>query len=169
MVWASAVHRTPDSLSNREGLEVDLRAEQDGGRAERVVGERTLLVRQIRLHEADGAAEGHARAAGVNHATSPAGRVQRAVADCGRANSIGFAQAFVVVQVQSADLEGAGRVINANHPRAIVAVVMQAAIVVRIGNAKAELLPGQSGAQVPLVEVVDCYGGTGSGYTVLLP
>src|ERR1017187_549868 len=146
-----AENRTPDSLSNPEGLEVDLRAEQNvGGTGVAANAGVASLIRESGTDPADRAAERHARAVGVDHTRSPARRIQLAVADTA-ANS-GIAQTFVVVQVRSAELERTGRPVDAGNPGAVLAVMTKGAVVGRVDDAEAQLLPGDLGADVPLME-----------------
>ena len=131
-----------------------MRAEQDIGgfdAADRVPSVATFI-RDIGLDPAHGAAERHARAVGVNHTGSPALRIQAAVADVVGRRFI--TQTFVVVQVRTADFERTGRVVEAGHPCAVLAIMVQTTVVGRVDNAKAKLLPGKATAKVPLVEGV---------------
>src|ERR1017187_7942449 len=141
-------------LSNSEELEVDLRAEQNvGGVSVAAAAEGVAAVgRDIRADPAHRAAEGHARAVGVNNTGSPARRIQAAVADTAGEGNV--AQAFVVVQVGEAQLERAGRPVDAGHPGAVQAVMLQTAVVAGVQSADAELLPGEGSADVPLFEGV---------------
>ncbi len=135
-----------------------MRAEQDVGGVGVYTGiaDVAAFIRERRMDPAHGTAERHARAVGVDHTGSPALRIQLAVADT--AGLGGIAQTFVVVQVGTADFERTGRVVDAGHPGAVLTIVLQAAVVGRVDNAKAELLPVDFRAEVPLMEGVVLVG-----------